>query len=423
MLKPLKFVTLLLAVLLTACGAAEPAATSAPIIEAPTATAQPPEPTPTNPPPQPTATNSPEPAAIPTLTPTETPTDTPAPTDTPELIAETSPELVNEHDDEAVTEVVEPAFAGEAIQATWQELEPANAGPGPRYEHAMQYSPATNQLFVFGGRDGSQVFNDIWALNLDDLTWRLLAVNSPTAPPARFSTVMIVDAAGENLYLATGQMQDGGVLNDVWRLDLATETWQDLTATAGAPPLARYGAAGGNLNDNLVVTHGFGATRYDDTWRFDMASGQWQNITPSGVLPLKRCLLATAPVADQLVLHGGCSSGFGPCPQDDTWILDTARQSWRQVTSEVKPVGRQHQTLTGVGEQNQVILFGGQDGNRAARSDLWLLDLATASWQPIEAGTGPAARYNHQAIWTSRGLIVFGGRDSAPLADMWLLAF
>ncbi|HXV97205.1 MAG TPA: kelch repeat-containing protein, partial [Anaerolineae bacterium] len=221
----------------------------------------------------------------------------------------------------------------------------------------------------------------------------------------------------------TGQRQDNSVLNDVWRLDLTTETWQDLTATVGPAPTARYGAAGGNLNDKLVVTHGFGSTRYDDTWLFDPASGQWQNITPSGELPLKRCLLAAAPLAGQLVLHGGCSSGFGPCPQDDTWVLDTASQSWRQVTGDVKPVGRQHQTLTRVGEQNRVLLFGGQDGNRAARSDLWLLDLATDSWQPIEVGTGPVARYNHQAVWAAQGLIVFGGRDSAPLADLWLLTF
>jgi N-acetylneuraminic acid mutarotase len=421
MLKYLLWVALLLAILLTACDAAEPAVTPAPVAEAPTVTRQPPSPTPTSLPP--TATPSLEPTVIPTTVPTETPTDTPDPTDTPELIVEASPDLAAEHDSEVVAEVVEPEFAGEAIQATWQELKPANAGPGPRYEHAMQYSPATNQLFVFGGRDGSQVFNDIWALNLDNLTWRPLAVNSPTAPPARFSTVMMVDATGENLYLATGQRQDNSVMNDVWRLDLTSETWQELTVTADPAPTARYGAAGGNLNDKLVVTHGFGSTRYDDTWLFDPTSGQWQNITPSGELPLKRCLLAAAPLAGQLVLHGGCSSGFGPCPQDDTWVLDTAGQNWRQVTGNVKPVGRQHQTLTRVGEQNRVLLFGGQDGNRAARSDLWLLDLATESWQPIEAGTGPAARYNHQAVWTAQGLIVFGGRDSAPLADLWLLTF
>jgi N-acetylneuraminic acid mutarotase len=317
--------------------------------------------------------------------------------------------------------VSESEFTDQVIQATWQKLESTNAGPGPRYQHAMHYNAITNQVFVFGGQDDSQVYNDVWALDLAALTWRQLAVDASVVPPARFSAVMMVDTPAENLYVATGQKQDGSVLGDIWRLDLQTETWEDLSSVAGQGPTARYGAAGGDLDNNLVVTHGFGTTRYDDTWLFNTSSHQWENITPTSAVPLKRCLLAATTNAGSLVLHGGCSSGFGPCPQDDTWILDSASQTWWQISGEIQPAARQHHSLTSIADENQVMLFGGQDAGQAARDDVWLLDLATDRWQPVEGANGPEARYKHGAVWTPIGLLIYGGQNNGALTDMWRL--
>jgi|GEM_PF-2587784 len=333
-------------------------------------------------------------------------------------------EMISEQEGDAVA-VIEPEITGDIAQAQWQAIQPTTPGPGARYQHAMQYNAATNQVFVFGGRDGNQIFNDVWALDMDMLAWRQIAANATVAPPARFSTVMIVDEPGQNLYISIGQTQGGTVFNDVWKLDLATESWTELSPTAGEAPIARYGAPGGNLDGNLVTTHGFGTTRYNDTWRFNTSTGQWENITPAGVAPLNRCLFAAATTSDaNLVIHGGCASGFGDCFLDDTWVLDTNANVWREVLSDVKPVGRQHQTLvSGEAGSNQVILFGGQDASRAARNDLWLLDLTTGVWESIEAPDGPEARYQHAAVWIpGQGMLVFGGRDEHPLDDMWLLS-
>ncbi len=332
-------------------------------------------------------------------------------------------EMIDEHMADAV-EVVEPDFTGEVALAQWVSVQATNDGPGARYEHAIQYSPATNQVFVFGGRDGSQIFNDVWVLDMKTFAWKQLAINSTTKPPARFSTVMTVDDAGENLYVATGHTQGGGNFSDIWRLNLATETWEELTATAGPGPEARYGGPGGSLGSNLILTHGFGSTRYDDTWRFNTASGQWENITPSGAVPLRRCLFAATPSNANLVIHGGCASGYGDCFLDDTWILDSTANAWREVLSDVKPVGRQYQTLTAdAANPDRVVLFGGQDASRAARNDLWSLDLTTGNWQMVDAPDGASARFQHAAVWIPDwGMLVYGGRDdSGALGDLWLL--
>ena len=319
----------------------------------------------------------------------------------------------------------EPQAVGEAVptQTGWQLLQTSNVGPGARYEHAMQYNPATNQVFLFGGRDSSQDYNDVWVLNLSNLTWQQLADNVSPAPSPRHSTTMIVDTTAENLYIATGQGPDG-VLNDVWQLDLATETWEDLSDSAGEAPATRYGGPGGNIDDNLLVTHGFGSTRYNDTWLFNTTSQTWQNVTPSGDKPVNRCLFAAAPAGDTLVIHGGCASGgFGPCPLDDTWLLDTASQTWQQVSGPVQPSARQHQSLVAVTDQPQAVLFGGQDDSRAALDDLWLLDLTSNAWQQLDGLAGPSARYNQAAVWIpDQGMLVYGGRAAEAQGDLWLLS-
>jgi N-acetylneuraminic acid mutarotase/uncharacterized membrane protein YozB (DUF420 family) len=334
-------------------------------------------------------------------------------------------EMIAEHAEEVL---IEPQFTGELGFVAWERRNPVNDGPGPRYEHAMQHNPVTNELFVFGGRDGSQIYNDVWAFQVNTLTWRRLAANSPVAPPARYSTVMIIDNAGQNLYIATGQTQGGREFNDVWRLDLQTEVWQPLVdqPATGLAPAPRYGNPGGKIDDALVLTHGFGSTRYDDTWRFDTAAGQWQNITPTGSLPLKRCLFAaTATEAASLVIHGGCAAPFGDCFLDDAWELNPQTKTWREITgSRVKPVGRQyHSLVSAVSSTGSVkaILFGGQDATLSPRNDTWILDVASGQWTLVDPTGAPSARYQHAAVWIpGYGMLMFGGRDqNGALGDLW----
>jgi len=332
-------------------------------------------------------------------------------------------EMIDEHMGD-VAQVVEPEFTGDMVKGVWLAVQATNAGPSPRYQHALHYNAATNQLFLFGGRDGSQIYNDVWALDMKTLSWRQLAANASVAPPARFSTVMVVDEPGQNLYIATGHTQGAENFNDVWQLNLTTESWEALTETAGPGPEARYGGPGGLIGGDLVLTHGFGSTRYDDTWRFNLDSRQWENITPPGPVPLRRCLFAATPSQTQLVIHGGCASGFGDCFLDDTWILDTEANVWTELLSDLKPVGRQYQTLVASqANPNRLLLFGGQDATRSARNDLWQLDLASGLWQPVDTPDGPGPRYQHAAVWIpNMGMLVYGGRDdTGPLGDLWLL--
>jgi hypothetical protein len=331
---------------------------------------------------------------------------------------------------------IQAAGATALLIPQWNQLATSNTGPGPRFDFGLQYSPASDRLFLFGGRDGNdQAYNDVWVLTLGDLTnlaWQPIAVDAPTKPGARHSVAMMVDTQEQYLYVAAGQLQNDATLADIWRLDLVGETWEDLSVSAGEPPVHRYALAAGALRDDLILSHGFGSGvgRHNDTWRFDTATNQWQVVVATADSnPVGRCLLDGVVAGEQLVMHGGCSNA--DCTLDDTWLLEIGAAAWTEVTSLPKPAGRRHQSVAYFADLDQVMLFGGIGDNGAARNDLWSLDMAGKRWQqlaPVDAPNAPPARHSHKAVWIpataqrSAGMLVYGGAQGAgALDDLWLL--
>jgi hypothetical protein len=65
----------------------------------------------------------------------------------------------------------------------WQALEVPN-GPSPRYNHTAAWIPGKGMI-IFGGRDGSAAFNDMWLLTLQEAVPETAApTTEPAAAPA-----------------------------------------------------------------------------------------------------------------------------------------------------------------------------------------------------------------------------------------------
>ena len=89
------------------------------------------------------------------------------------------------------------------------------------------------------------------------------------------------------------------------------------------------------------ISHGFTFEgRFDDTWSLDPAAGVWTDLSPAPeTRPLKRCLHEAVwdAARGRMLLYGGCSSGFGPCPQGDLWAFDPATRTWTELTPAESP--------------------------------------------------------------------------------------
>lgn len=307
---------------------------------------------------------------------------------------------------------------------TWLRLAASNAGPRARYDHTIILDPVKNRLVLFGGTGGGQL-GDTWIFDLTTRAWR--EVKTSSAPSPRHGQAVIYDEPRRRMVLFGGQAS--GFFDDVWAFDLEKETWQEISV-AGSKPIARYGLSAifDAPRNRMIVSHGFSAEgRYDDTWAFDLIKNSWTDLTPSGTKPLKRCLHEAVYDAanDRMLLFGGCSSGFGPCPQGDLWSFDLKSNAWTELKpSGDKPSARSNPSLVFDGVSKRALLFGGKESESVV-GDLWAFDSGSGKWlKLLPAGTALSARRSHDALVDAANhrVIIFGGTgDSGANDELWEL--
>jgi hypothetical protein len=315
--------------------------------------------------------------------------------------------------------------AARAEVPTWSVL--AATGPAARWDHTLAADQETGQLILFGGRDSAGApFGDTWVYAVEQNAWKRV---EGAAPSPRFGHAVAVDAANRALYLFGGQADGATFFNDTWRFDLDDLAWSEI-ATSDSRPSPRYGTSA-VLDDagNLLISHGFTFEgRFDDTWSLDPASGLWSDVSPAlETRPLKRCLHEAIwdAVGHRMLLYGGCSSGFGPCPQGDLWAFDPAARIWTELTPAERPAARSNPALIRDDVSGRIWLMDGlTEAGYAA--ELWSLDLTgdTPLWSRAAQGAlVPAPRASHDAAVLDGDVYLFGGfADAGPLADLWLLA-
>lgn len=297
------------------------------------------------------------------------------------------------------------------------------ARPSARVDGTIAYDSSERRLYLFGGRDNT-ARNDLWVYSLGERRWSEVRT-SGALPPARFGHTLVFDTARRQLVLFGGQAS--GFFSDVWAFDPVRAAWRQL-ARDEAGPSRRYGhsAIYDPARNRMVISHGFtDAGRFDDTWAFDLGANTWRNLTPQGTRPLRRCLhhAVLDEAGGQMLLYGGCASGFGPCPLDDLWAFDLATNRWTERQATSRPAGREHYGISFDAARGRLVLFGGSGGGLL--NDTWLYDPRANTWQRAAiAGEPPSPRSRHQSAYAAdRGItFFFGGTTNQGLTqELWML--
>ncbi|MBI3734522.1 MAG: hypothetical protein HY259_13860 [Chloroflexi bacterium] len=318
------------------------------------------------------------------------------------------------------------ATAPASRAAGWAPINAVNSGPSPRYDQSALVDPVRQQLVVFGGR-GNGTFGDTWILDFATRQWREV---KGLGPAPRFGQAVVYDAAHRRMLLVMGE--GANFFNDVWAFDLDKETWASISASAVADnkPRPRYGqSAALDGKGRVIISHVFSDQgRFDDTWAFDSSTAQWSNLTPaSGPKPLRRCLheLVYDSIADRVLMFGGCSSGFGPCPQGDLWAFDLKSNTWSELKpSGPAPTARSNPSMIYDAAGKRMVLFGGKTEGGAS-AELWSYDLSANRWVTL-GGAGPGARSSQSASYDAKNgrVVIFGGQVSGNAsADIWEYRF
>jgi len=305
-----------------------------------------------------------------------------------------------------------PAFS----DPTWTRLRPGRS-PAAREDHTWTVDKDSAAAYLFGGRDGATIFDDLWRFDLATDTWARLRPGG-ARPNARFGH----NAAwvpGTGLVIFAGQ-RGSEFFNDLWAYDPASERWTELP-DRGAVPAPRYGSCAVLGTDGrLVISHGFTFRgRFDDTRAYDFPSGRWASVAPDGRRPGERCLHdCFTTTVGRLVLYGGQDDRNAAL--GDLW--STRPDGGWSRSPDPRAAARRLYAVTEAGPHAWI--FGGAGRDSSALDDLWRVDRTTLEFSRVRpAGRTPPARWAGTLVTDPvRGrLLLFGGMARSALDDVWQL--
>ncbi len=303
------------------------------------------------------------------------------------------------------------------VEPKWRKIT-LDRGPAAREDHTWTVDAEGRFAYLFGGRDGSKEYGDLWRYDLTKDVWKKIKPKGKTPEP-RFGH-NAVWAEGLGMVVFAGQLGDD-FFDDLWVYDADKKRWRELPAK-GQVPKRRYGSCMVVGPDGrLWISHGFtDSGRFDDTRAYNLKTERWAVITPDGRKPGERCLHECfTSAAGDLVLYGGQDDGnfalgdLWSTGKTKTWAKhDEPRADWRR--------------LYGVTEAGaDAYIFGGAGEDNAKLSDLWRVDRETLAFERVRVdGNHPAARSAGTLITdVERGrMLLFGGEAAnGAKSDVWEL--
>ena len=348
----------------------------------------------------------------------------------------------------------------------WRPLKPSVLPP-PRFEGAMVYDEARDELVLFGGAvytNGSyRPLNDTWVYK--NQLW--VKKTPTTSPQPRYGAGMVYDPPTKLVYLYGGTNSNSGFqqFNDLWKWDGANWTRLLTWTPKGTNPTGPWDSGRISYNPSRkrpVVFSGNNMARCsspvysNQTWALVPGStgnpAKWVNLGASlSVLPPRRinAAMTTLGRLSSVVIHGGTYVTGCSAPNhfdySDTWILGS--KAWKRIAMSGTPPRRTHHGMFPWFGTSTVGLFGGASYSKNGGStsfsqnynDVWMLryNASNSTWQWIQVSAGgssstfPSKRSSFQSAYDTkrRRYYVFGGFGSLTvhtktpkiLGDFWEL--
>jgi len=222
---------------------------------------------------------------------------------------------------------------------TWTMLAPVGTAPAPRREHSAIYDPVGDRMIVFGGTNGGYL-GDVWALNLSGTpAWELIAVTG--GPTARSGHSAIYDPSRHLMWVFAGR-GGSGILNDLWTLTLgASPAWASAAPVGPLPAVRVYHTAVlDRARDRMVVFSGYNGGLPGDTWFLSLgptpawyALGAGPTTTPAPVFTAEPSLPASIVLGQTLTIsasvrNDGTASDDGRISVGFPQLVDPADGQW-----------------------------------------------------------------------------------------------
>eukprot|EP01105_Mastigella_eilhardi_P014054 TRINITY_DN3197_c0_g1_i2.p1 TRINITY_DN3197_c0_g1~~TRINITY_DN3197_c0_g1_i2.p1 ORF type:complete len:1293 (-),score=420.04 TRINITY_DN3197_c0_g1_i2:43-3582(-) len=142
-------------------------------------------------------------------------------------------------------------FANVRRTWTWTQCQTGPVVPPARFAHTC--CAAGQHIYLFGGRNQSQLFNDLWCFDTSNTKWSQVNVSSGIPPPTFDHACCL---AGGNIIVWGGETSHGPS-TDVYALDVQSRTWCNVTVSKRADiPAGRVGHTLTEVNHKLYLLGG-----------------------------------------------------------------------------------------------------------------------------------------------------------------------
>jgi hypothetical protein len=218
--------------------------------------------------------------------------------------------------------------------------------PLARLDHAMAVDRAKGLVYLWGGRNGSQFYSDLWVFEARKSEWR--RIETDQAPPGRSGHSLVFHPESGRLLLFGGF----------------------------------------SFNSSGEVNF------HSDLWIYSPDAGWEREFIGSG--PAGRAWHAALASQDAMLVFGG----FGGPPHyylQDIWSLDLEELTFRRIATDGGPLMAGSPSLLGMGASTSLLAFGpsvlmvfGRDGvPDPSRTGFWSLQVELDLWSVTETGNSP----------------------------------
>ncbi|KAK3336780.1 hypothetical protein B0T19DRAFT_447630 [Cercophora scortea] len=270
---------------------------------------------------------------------------------------------------------------------------PHVVGEVPVPLRAMTCTAVGKKLVIFGGGDGPAYYNDVYVLDTVNFRWSRPRILGDRVPSKRRAHTACLYKNG--IYIFGGG--DGvRALNDIWRLDVSDMTkmsWKLISGPSssadGKSPAAGGGGGGGKdmrpkargyhtanmVGGKLIIYGGSdGGECFNDVWVYDVESHAWKTVAIP-VVTFRRLSHTATIVGSYLFVIGGHD---GNEYSNDVLLLNLVTMSWdRRKVYGLPPSGRgYHGTVL---YDSRLLMIGGFDGSEVF-ADAWVLELAVHAY-------------------------------------------
>jgi N-acetylneuraminic acid mutarotase len=277
---------------------------------------------------------------------------------------------------------------------------PHVVGDVPVPLRAMTCTAVGKKLVIFGGGDGPAYYNDVYVLDTVNFRWSRPRILGDKVPSKRRAHTACLYKNG--IYVFGGG--DGvRALNDIWRLDVSdmtkmswklisgpsssvdgsgksspvtTTTTAATTTTTGRDlrPKARGYHTANMVGSKLIIYGGSdGGECFNDVWVYDVETHAWKAV--SIPVTYRRLSHTATIVGSYLFVIGGHD---GNEYSNDVLLLNLVTMAWdRRKVYGLPPSGRgYHGTVL---HDSRLLMIGGFDGSEVF-GDVWSLELAVHAY-------------------------------------------